>query len=145
MSLVVCMNSITGLTRIHARGAARSRLFDRNMDDGLAIGVGAAPAWQAVERGDRGRLDLQQGPGDMVAVEKTGERSGVALFGGDVRGEKIVAVHLDPPVDKDGHAGEDQIAAKGFAVENGAGEIQALRGGERFLRRHRIAGANRWV
>ena len=104
MSLVVCINSITGLRPHHARGGTGILLIGANIDHRLVVGIGAAPARQLLERSDRRRLRLQQAPGDVVAGDEAREHCEVAALGD----KKIAAVKLDAPVDKGQDAGENR-------------------------------------
>src|SRR5271170_5339501 len=105
--------------------AARILSVGPHMDHRLVVGVDTPPAGQMVERGNCRRLRLEQGPSNVITVEKIAKHRRVAAFGGEVGGEEIVAVQLNPSVDKSRDAREDQIAAKGLAVEDGPSKREA--------------------
>src|SRR5258708_32993286 len=82
------------------------------------IGIDALPARQAIERRGRARCRLQQGPGDVVAIEETRQRVALGVEGGGVGTHEVVAVEIDAAVDAGLAALEDERAAEIVIVEH---------------------------
>src|SRR5215831_5244883 len=112
------------------------------VDYGVVVGVDALPPGEVVEHG-RGRAGrLEQGPGDRVIVEQSGQRAADRGARRSIAGEEFVAEEVGSAVDEGGYADEHQIAAEPDRVENVAGKARSARGVDRRHRRDGFARAN---
>src|SRR5271165_7536075 len=105
-----------GLARNAADGNGGVGVIAR-VHDGDAVGVQAAPAGLAVERGHNPLVRSEESPGDVVARERRLDRRGIAVGELLIEAEHVAAIHVGPSVDEWPHLGEDQIAAEAVGIE----------------------------
>src|SRR6516162_9389033 len=91
------------------------------MDHRVIVGIETLPAGEVVEQGHRLARRLEQGPGDRIMVEQSGQRVADRGARRGIAGKEFVAEEVGPAVDEGGYADEHQIPAEPDRVENAAG------------------------